>query len=194
MKNNRLIRKNSVIVVITLVVSLLCISQAGAQFFYSPPVPYAFGAPLLFPLLSPVRVAAIPLANVTPVTVTVPQVTAAGLTITSLIPGLAAPTPTLSVIVNVTAATFPLLPTTFVAPFPLTAAVIPTLPAVTTTVTLPAATPTLTSIIALGLGGGIPGLGGGTTIVTALPAPVPTTTLPVVAIPTAAAPITVPII
>ncbi|MGA1824489.1 MAG: hypothetical protein ACMUIP_07465 [bacterium] len=189
--------------VVTVVLTLIFIPQAGSQFlpplpFFNPFVPQLLGVPpTLFSPVSPLlRTQAIPLANITPLTVTVPQVTAAGLTITSLVPGLAAPaTPTLSVIVNVTAATFPLLPTTFIAPFPLTAAITTTLPTVATTVTIPpAATPTLTTIIALGLGGGVPGLGGGTTLLNALPLPVPTTTLPVVVIPTAAAPTTVPII
>ena len=185
---------------VTLVVSLIFIPQASSQFL--PPFLSPFGAqfflPPPFPVLPPfpLRTQAIPLANFTPLTVTVPQVTAAGLTITSLVPGLATPLiPTLSVIVNLTGATFPLLPTTFLLPFPLTAAVAPLLPTVATTVAIPpAATPTLTTLIALGLGGGVPGLGGGTTLFNLLPLPVPATALPVVVLPTAVAPTAIPII
>ena len=124
-KKNHLIKKSIALLAVTVVLSLVFIPQAGSQFFpLLPPPPPSLLAlqPLFAPF--PLRTQAIPLANVvTPLTVTVPQVTtAAGLTITSLVPGLAVPaTPTLSVIVNVTAATFPLLPTTFVTPFPLTA-------------------------------------------------------------------------
>ncbi|MGA1825990.1 MAG: hypothetical protein ACMUIP_15145 [bacterium] len=170
------------------------IPHANAQF------PGVFGMPFPAPIIAlppfpmpALRTAAFPLANLNPITVTVPQVTTAGLTITSLVPALAAPvTPTVSVILNLTAGTF--LPTTFVAPFPLTAPVIPALPTVTATVALPPAVPTLTSIIALNLGGGIPGITGGGGVLTALPPPIPTTALPVVQIPTAATLTTIPVI
>ncbi|MGA1871266.1 MAG: hypothetical protein ACMUJM_22280 [bacterium] len=202
MKNKSLKYINTIFLVILLSIVVL-LSQGQAQVFnpFLFPYPTFFGVPSLFPMassplssLSPVRIAAIPLANITPVTVTVPQVTPAGLTITSLVPSLApAPAPTVSVIINLTAGT--LLPTTFIAPFPLTPTVAPVLPTVTATVALPPATPTLTSLIALNLGGGIPGLGGGTTLLSTLPAPVPTTALPVVQVlPAAATPTIIPVI
>jgi hypothetical protein len=53
----------------------------------------------------------------------------------------------------------------------------------------------LTTLIALGLGGGVPGLGGGSTLFNLLPLPVPTTTLPTIQIaPTGTIPTAVPII
>jgi len=194
MRNKRLnlINKTISILGIMLLLSIIIVPHVGAQFF--PPIfPPSFFAPQLLPPF-PFRTQAIPLANFTPLTVTVPQVTAAGLTVTGLVPGLApAAAPTLSVLVNVTAGT--LLPTTFIFPFPLTAAVAPTLPTVATAITLPAAAPTLTSIIALNLGGGIPGIGGGATLLNTLPLPVPTTTLPIVnVLPTGVVPTAIPII
>lgn len=192
-----------------LVVSILFISQAKAQVPYGYgflPFPPPFGlSSLSVPLLPPflpsfaapplLRSAAIPLANLTPLTVVVPQVTtAAGLTVTSLVPTLQpAPTPTLTVLVNLTAGA--VLPTTFLAPFPLTAPVTAFLPTVATIINIPAATPSLTTLIALGLGGGVPGLGGGTTLLSLLPLPVPTLTLPTVQIiPSGITPAVVPVI
>jgi hypothetical protein len=202
MKSKRLnlINKTIAILGIILMLSIIVIPHVRAQFYPPPPLGLSFfGFPILPPIppqpfLPPLRYQAIPLASLTPLTVTVPQVTAAGLTVTSLVPSLApAALPTLSVLVNVTAGT--LLPTTFLFPFPLTAAVAPTLlPTVTTTVALPAAAPTLTSLIALALGGGLPGIGGGTTLLSTLPLPVPTTTLPFINIPTGVVPTAIPII
>ncbi|MGA1826235.1 MAG: hypothetical protein ACMUIP_16385 [bacterium] len=192
-----------VVVFLIILSALLVVPQGHTQGFnpFLFPYPTFLGLPSPFsvaqaPLssFSPIRYAATPWWNVTPVTVTVPQVTAAGLTITSLVPSVApAPAPTVTVIINLTAGT--LLPTTFVAPFPLTPTIAPLLPTVTATVALPAAAPTLTSIIALNLGGGIPGLGGGTTILSTLPAPVPTTALPVIQVlPSVTTPTVIPVI
>jgi len=190
---------------IILVVSILFITQVNAQHYLygSPFLPPLGLSPFIPPFLSPVaaisplfRTAAIPLTspNLLPLTVTVPQVTAAGLTVTSLVPALQpAPTPTVTVLVNLTAGA--VLPSTFIAPFPLVPTIATTLPTIATVVNIPAATPSLTTLIALGLGGGIPGLGGGTTLLSLLPAPVPTTTLPTVQIvPTGVTPTAVPVI